>query len=90
MEASSNSTSTAPWSLNFASTVLASGQTPHPILPGVFYTLNVTAKGTTVSASLDGVQLASITATSSSFGMAALGSGWHAAWFDSFQVSAAD
>jgi len=86
LEASVNTTAPAAWSLNFASTVLASGETPHPILPGVFYSLSVTAKGNNISATLSNTLLASIIDSSSGYGMAALGSGWHEAWFDNFAV----
>jgi len=85
--ASANATVGAAWSLNFAKNALASGVTSAPVLPGKFYTASVSAKGSVVTAVWDGVQLAQVTDTQSTHGMAALGSGWHEAWFDNFAVA---
>jgi hypothetical protein len=53
---------------------------------GEFHTAAVGARGGAVTASWDGALLASITDGSSGYGMAAVGSGWHEAWFDNFSV----
>lgn len=80
---------TAPgtWRLQFASKVLANGTTAAPIVPGAFHTLAVECAGQRVTASLDGVALASVTDASSGFGMTAFGSSWSKSWFDSFRVA---
>jgi hypothetical protein len=86
---SPNATAGAPWQLAFAETVLASGTTAAPVLAGTFYAAAVTAKGTTITAAWAGTTLATITGDSKSgYGMAAVGSGWHNAWFDNFAVKA--
>ena len=86
---SPNATTGAPWQLAFATTVLAHGTTPAPVVAGAFHTAAVTAKGSTISASWDGATLASVTDTSSAFGMVAMGGGWHEAWFDNAKIVAA-
>jgi hypothetical protein len=44
------------------------------------------AAGSRITAFLDNVTLATLTDTSSSYGMAAVGSGWHVAYFQNFAV----
>lgn len=85
--ASANATAAGTWSLQFGGNVLKSGSTPSPILPGVFHTLAVQAAGSRITAFLDNVTLATLTDTSSSYGMAAVGSGWHVAYFKNFAVT---
>lgn len=85
---STNATVGGAWALQFAGATLAQGTTGDPVLAGQFHTAFVSAKGTAITASWDGVVLASISDTSSGYGMAALGSGWHEAWFDNFVVEA--
>ena len=90
VQLSPNATAGAAWSLNFARTVLAAGVTPAPVLPGVFYTARVAAQGATVTASWAGAQLAQVVDDKklSGYGMAAVGSGWHEAWFDNVKFEA--
>jgi hypothetical protein len=83
---STNATVGGAWALQFAGASLAQGMTSSPVLAGQFHTAAVSAKGDAVTASWDGVVLASVTATNSGYGMAAIGSGWHVAWFDNFDV----
>ena len=89
--ASDTPTAAGTWRLDFAgrTPALANGTTASPIVPGEFHTLSVSCAGTRISASLDGIQLASVTdtAASSAFGMAAFGSSWTKSWFDNFKVS---
>jgi hypothetical protein len=90
VSASPNASAPGAWALQFAGRVLASGATAAPVLPGVFYAASVGAVGREVSASWEGVELARVQDAEglSGYGMAALGSGWHGAWFDSFSVGA--
>ena len=62
--------------------MLAVGPTPGPVSPGEWYELELAFVGSNVTASLDGAVLAQVTDTTTSFGNVAIGSGWHAAWFD--------
>ena len=89
--ASANASAPGAWALQFAGAVLASGATPAPVLPGVFYAAEVGAAGGVVTARWAGAQLAQVNDAKglSGHGMAALGSGWHEAWFDNFSVSLA-
>jgi hypothetical protein len=87
--ASPNATAGAPWALQFAGASLAEGVTAAPVVPGVFYKAAVRAVGGTVTASWEGAVLATVQDAKSAYGMAALGSGWHDAWFDNFAVAAA-
>ena len=79
------------WRLDFAgrSPALANGTTATPIVPGVFHELAVSCAGSRISASLDGVVLASVTdaAASSAYGMAAFGSSWTKSYFDNFRIA---
>ena len=86
---SPNATAGAPWQLAFAGAALAAGTTPQPVLAGVFYTAAVTAKGSAITATWAGATLASVTDTKGAYGMVAIGSGWHEAWFDNVRISAA-
>jgi hypothetical protein len=84
---SENATVGGAWALQFAGASLAQGVTAAPVLAGVFHRATVSAKGGAVTASWDGQVLASVTDDKSGYGMAAVGSGWHAAWFDNFEVA---
>ena len=86
---SANASVGGAWALQFAGVSLAEGLTAAPLLPGVFHAARVSAKAGTVTASWDGAVLASVSDARASYGMAAVGSGWHGAWFDAFEVSAA-
>jgi hypothetical protein len=83
---SANATAGGAWALQFAGATLAQGVTKAPVLPGVFHTAAVGGKGPTVTASWDGDVLAQISDSKSAYGMAAVGSGWHEAFFDNFKV----
>ena len=48
--------------------------------------LQLAMAGTSIRASINGVQVAKVTDSTFANGMAALGSGWHPAYFKSFQV----
>ncbi len=85
--ASPNSTTPGTYSLDSHTTVIASGATPSPINVGEWHELSLSMKGTSVVASLDGVALATVTDASAAWGNVAVGSGWHAAWFDDVSVS---
>lgn len=74
------------WALQFAGATLAQGVTKAPVRAGEFHTAAVGAKGAAVTASWDGEVLAQISDDKSAHGMAAMGSGWHASWFDNFRV----
>ena len=67
---------------------LAWGATPAPVVAGTWYRLALECRNTTVTASLDGAVLASVQSTNSSFGNVAIGSGWHAAWWDDVNITA--
>ena len=45
------------------------------------------ASGKNVTARLDGSVLAQVEDSSSAYGMAAVGSGWHLSYFDNFTVA---
>ena len=83
-----NATVGGAWALQYAGATLAQGVTAAPVVPGVFHTAAVSAQGQVVVASWDGVELARVTDSQSKFGMCAVGSGWHSAWFDNFKVTA--
>lgn len=83
---SSTSSENGTWRLNFGSKVLANGTTTMPIIAGVFYQLSVETKGTTITASINGAQVASVVDSSSAYGMVAIGSSWVKSWFDQFSV----
>lgn len=74
------------WRLDYKTTTLAQGATAAPIVPGTWHTLGLAFVGTKITASFDGAVVATVTDTGSSYGMVALGSGWHRAWFDDFAV----
>ena len=57
-----------------------------PVIAGTFYQLSIETKGTSISASINGVQVASVVDSSSAYGMAAIGSSWTKSWFDQFSV----
>ena len=61
----------------FAAKILASGVTPLPVLPAIFYTARVAAKGNTITVWWHHAQLTQVEDTSSTYGMAAVGCGWH-------------
>jgi hypothetical protein len=82
---------TGNWTLstgNDHEKLLATGICP-PASPGChdWIELEVSMAGRTISASVGGKQVAQVTDSTFSKGMAGLGSGWHPAWFRSFAVS---
>ena len=83
---SPNATAGAPWQLNYAGATLASGTTPQPVVAGVFYPATVAAKGQQVTITWAGATLTTVTDSKSSYGMIAMGSGWHEAWFDNVRI----
>jgi hypothetical protein len=56
------------------------------LVPSHTHRLEVECAGQRVSASLDGVVLATVSDASSGFGMTAFGSSWTKSWFDNFSV----
>ena len=84
--ASPNATALGAWALSAQSAVLASGATSKPILVSTWYSLRLAMVGRNITATLDGSLLVSVSDTLSSFGNVAIGSGWHAAWFDDMHV----
>jgi len=65
--------------------VLSSGKTQFQA--NKWYTITVVASGTTISASINGVQITSVTDSSFAAGFAALGSGWNFAQYDNFHLN---
>ena len=84
--ASAPASAPGTWRLAFAGKTLANGTTATPIVPGAFHRLAVSCAGQSVTASLDGTALATVTDSSSAFGMTAIGSSWSKSWFDNFSV----
>jgi hypothetical protein len=84
--ASPNSTAPGAWSLDAHTTVLASGATPGAVNPGEWHELALSFVGGTVTAKLDGAVLSTVTDSTTTFGNVAIGSGWHAAWWDDVVV----
>lgn len=80
---------TGSWALFYQQAPLANGTTPIPIVASQFYTLSLTGKGSSITASLNGAPLTSVQHGGSGYGMVAMGCGWHTAWFDNFKVQAA-
>jgi hypothetical protein len=74
------------WRLDYKATTLAQGATAGPIVAGAWHTLGLSFVGTKVTATVDGATVATVTDSGSSYGMVALGSGWHRAWFDDFAI----
>jgi hypothetical protein len=70
--------------------VLKSGQlagTPRSYV-GSWHRLRLDVRGTTVTGWVDGIQVGSVQNGTLTHGMAAIGSGWHVAFFDNFTVNA--
>ena len=72
--------------------VLASGVAPGAAGPGSFvgswHRLRLDVAGVVATGSVDGNVVGSCNATAFTHGMAAVGSGWHVAYFDNFTVNA--
>lgn len=88
--ASANATASGAWALAFGTQRLASGATPTPVTQGTWHTLRVACAGDAVTASLDGATLGSGAVAGqklSAYGMVALGSGWHEAWFKDLVIA---
>ena len=66
--------------------MLAAGATPSPVNPGEWHELALSFVGSTITAKLDGAVLSTVTDATTTFGNVAVGSGWHAAWFDDVVV----
>jgi hypothetical protein len=66
--------------------VLASGLTPHAVTPGTWYEMRLQMADTAVTALLDGAVLGTANDSTTAYGMAGIGCGWHEAWFDDFAV----
>jgi hypothetical protein len=78
---------TAGWAATAGSTQLAAG-----VLNGGYnstapHTLELTVDGTSISASVDGTQLFSVSDSTYTAGLAGVGSGYHFAAFDNFAVT---
>ena len=73
--------------------VLAHGALPSNDFPTAaavtMRTLSVTMVGSKITASVDGKVVAAVTDTTHLHGMAAVGSGWHLAYFDDFSLAEA-
>ena len=72
--------------------VLASGSLPKSTasVGGAWHTLQLDLVGTKVTGTVDGKVVGQVNDAKATFthGMVAVGSGWHAAYFDNFTVSA--
>jgi hypothetical protein len=85
---SANATALGTWALTAGTTTLRQGTTPTAINSGSWYTMTLVTKNSTITAYLNGVPLASVIDTTYAFGNAAIGSGWHSAWYDDFSITA--
>jgi len=72
------------WKLLASGTTLANGALSSSIRG--WHSLSMQFKGAVIEASIDGRLLAKVHDTTFLFGMAAVGSGWHQAWFDNFAI----
>lgn len=83
-----NTTAAGSWKLAWKGNTLAEGDAVIPVVPGVWYSMAVVASGTTISVQLNGAALTggTVNDSNSGYGMVAIGSGWHHAWFDNFKI----
>lgn len=72
--------------LSYETHVLASGPAPVDVRSGVWYKMAIQVEGTQVTALLNGHKLATVQSSNSTFGMVAMGSGWHETWLDNVNV----
>jgi hypothetical protein len=68
--------------------VIASGAVPSGLSAAGWVRLSLSFKGSKVTAALNGEQIATVSSTTFTAGMAAVGSGWHTAAFDDVSVTA--
>ena len=79
----------ATWVVYSGKTVLANGTLPSGYNSTAFNTISISAKGTTISASFGDTKLWTGSDSTYANGQAGLGSGYHYAAFDSFEVAVA-
>ena len=53
----------------------------------MWHTLSLEVAGDSITASVDGKKVASVTDAKFQHGMVAVGSGWHLAYFDDFSIA---
>ena len=87
VNASSTTRAPGTFALYFWTQRLAFGATPTPIVAGTWYRLALECHNTSVTAFLNGAVLVSLQSTNSSWGNVAVGSGWHAAWWDDVNIT---
>lgn len=79
----------ATWSVSSGKTILANGSLPSGYNSSNWNVISISTKGSTISASFGGNQLWSGTDVTYTNGQAGVGSGYHYAAFDSFEVKVA-
>lgn len=79
----------AQWELRAGGRLLRAGILGTPLLPGQWASVALTAVGANITAVVDGAAVVSVQDATFGWGMVALGSGWHPAWWDSVSVAAA-
>lgn len=76
------------WALAVNSVPVVQGNVSAPFAPSAPHALALNMAGTVIEAYVGGARVASITDATYAYGNAAVGSGWHAASFDNFTVTA--
>jgi hypothetical protein len=81
---------TGEWRVLAGESILANGTLPAPFNSSAWHTLSLTAKGSSITAAVDGAQvLQTQSALNPDAGQVAIGSGYHYASFDKFRMAAA-
>jgi len=78
---------TQKWFLRVNTNTIASGNLPSVIHVNEWHTYKISFQGTTIKTYLDNIQLNSVTDNTYGYGMVAIGSGWHEAYFDNFSIT---
>ena len=81
---------TGEWRVLVSESILANGTLPAPFNSSAWHTLALTAKGSQITASVDGAVVLNTTSTlNADAGQVAIGSGYHYASFDKFRMAPA-
>jgi len=78
---------TQQWIVRANTKVIASGNLPFAVKAEEWHTLKISFQGNTIKTYLDQTQLNSINDNTYGYGMVAIGSGWHEAYFDNFIIT---
>ena len=83
---SKNSTSNGSYQIGIGNKNIINQSLPIPIFVGQWYNLAIVNQGSTITFKLNNQVVTSITDNTYTYGMTAMGSGWHHAWFDNFVI----